>query len=460
MSSNIKLWIKKIIFGFSLFANYVSNGKYDMSKPSIILGKENIYDSKVLLSLIDRLFINTGKIIKSGYTNKIVNKNCNHIVFCLTGLLDPTKKSHSYVYYLWAKMYLEADPKNKVTFFITNEHIYLKYLLTGKKNIESEYFEDFKNLKYETNDERFNYVCLKTSTFDIACNIKKASEQIMDLNPTHLVYFSGAKCDSPFIRKVLFNFVPIIYHITISKHLLPSYAHLMIVPKGRPHWYSKNLPVLDIDNYFYGQKEDIPIDIDKNEQIIESFNNSSKPVVIATILGGKRILNTISSYSVHELNILLDFIDKNNIVWYFIGVEDETGFIKLSERINALITSKKIIIIKFKSAIEEFLKKVDIYSSLPKLIGGCGVAISALNNKAVLICDGNSDVSWILENRFIYDDFETYFQNLQILTNDAEKRVDTMIAQNLYLNKFSEKDKYERTSQKLKKATDIYLKNS
>jgi hypothetical protein len=105
------------------------------------------------------------------------------------------------------------------------------------------------------------------------------------------------------------------------------------------------------------------------------------------------------------------------------------------------------------------LKDVDVYSSIPRLIGGSGVALTALNNKTALICDSFSDVARILEEKYIFDDFHFYFKNLEELTNNTEKRFETMISQNLYLNRYSEKEVYEITSKKLKKATALFYKH-
>jgi hypothetical protein len=142
-----------------------------------------------------------------------------------------------------------------------------------------------------------------------------------------------------------------------------------------------------------------------------------------------------------------------------IGLESERGLFVLSDKLSALIESKKIVILKFKTSIDEFLVDVDIYCHLPKLIGGGGIALTALNKKTVLICDSSSDVARILEDKYIYDDFQAYFKNLEELTNNTEKRVETMIAQNLYINRYSEKEVYEITSKKLKKATALFYKH-
>jgi hypothetical protein len=99
------------------------------------------------------------------------------------------------------------------------------------------------------------------------------------------------------------------------------------------------------------------------------------------------------------------------------------------------------------------LKNVDVYSSIPRLIGGSGVALTAL------ICDSFSDVARILEEKYIFDDFHFYFKNLEELTNNTEKRIDTMIAQNLYLNRYSEKEVQEITSKKLICAKKIFYKH-
>jgi hypothetical protein len=460
MLLKIKLLAKKIFFGFSLLHYYFFKENSTLIKSSKYLGQRKIYESKLFLSMIDKLFVNTNQFSHLGHKKINQKQNKNHVVICLTGLLDPKKKSHSWLYYLWAKMYLEADNNNKVTFFITNEHIYLKYFLKKESSIEKEYFQDFQDLKHDCNDNRFNYHALETSTTNFEINIKKACKQILNLNPTHLVFFSGWNCDSPFVRKILFNLKPIVYHITQDTHQIPTYAHLMIVPRFKKQWYSKkSIPVLDIDSYYWGKKENIPLNIHENKHTINKFKKHHKPVVIATILGGKRILNTLSKYSTNELNIFIDFINNNNVVWYLIGLDSERGLFILSDKLRALIESKKIVILKYKTSIDEFLVDVDIYCHLPKLIGGGGSALTALNKKTVLICDSSSDVARILEDKYIYDNFQAYFKNLEELTNNTEKRVETMIAQNLYLNRYSENEVYEITSKKMKKATALFYKH-
>ena len=460
MLFKIKVPIKKLLFGLSLLSYYFFKRNLSLINSSNILGQRNIYESKLLLYIIDKLFINTNQFSYLGY-KKIDQKNDkNHVIICLTGLLDPKKKTHARLYYAWARRYLEANDNNRVTFFITNEHIYLKYFLKKELSIEKEYFQDFKNLKYDTNDNRFNYSALETSTNDLAINIKKACKQILNLNPTHLVFFSGWNCDSPFVRKILFNLKPTIFNMTQDTHQIPTYAHLMIVPRFKKHWYSKsNLPVFDIDNYYFGKKENIPSNIYDNKHLINNFKKQNVPVVIATILGGKRIINALSNYSMNEMNIFLDFINNNNVIWYLIGFESKRELLNLSDKFSTLIESKKIVILKFKTSIDEFLIDVDIYCHLPKLIGGGGVASKALNKKTVLICDSSSDVARRLQDKYIYDDFKAYFKKLEELTNNTEKRVETMIAQNLYLNRYSEKDVYEITSKKLKKATALFYKH-
>jgi hypothetical protein len=460
MLSKSKLLAKKIFFGFSLLNYYFFKENSALIKASNILGQRKIYESKLFLLIIDKLFIQTSQFTNLQYLEINKKKDKNHIIICLTGLLDPKKKSNASLYYLWAKLYLEADINNRVTFFITNEHIYFKHFLRKQSSIEKEYFEEFKNLKYGTNNISFNYYSLETSTNDLAINIKKACKQILNLNPTQIIFFSGWNCDSPFVRKILFNLVPVIYHITHDSHQIPTYAHLMLVARGKEKWSIKSdLPVLDIDNYFMGNQKNIPSNIYDNKLIFEKFKNYEKPVVIATILGGKRIINTISNYSTEELNIFINFIENNKIVWYLIGLESERGLVKLSERINVLIKKEKIIVLKFKTSVEEFLLDVDIYSSIPKLVGGSGVALAALNKKTVLICDSSSDVARILEDKYIYDDFQVYFKNLEELTKNTVKRVETMIAQNLYLNRYSENEVYEITSKKMKKATALFYKH-
>jgi hypothetical protein len=459
MLFKIKVPIKKLLFGLSLLNYYFFKRNLSLINSSNILGQRNIYESKLLLYIIDKLFINTNQFSYLGY-KKIDQKNDkNHVIICLTGLLDPKKKSHARLYYAWARRYLEANDNNRVTFFITNEHIYLKYFLKKESSIEKEYFQDFKNLKYDTNDNRFNYSALETSTNDLAINIKKACKQILNLNPTHLIFFSGWNCDSPFVRKIIFNFKPIIYHMTQDTHQKPTYAHLMIAAKGKKHWHSKkSVPVLDIDDYYLGRKENIPLDIFKNEDTISKFKKQDLPVIIATILEGNRIVNTINSYSTSELNIFIDFIKNNNVIWYLIGLQSEKVS-NLSIKFAALVESKKIVMLKFKISIDEFLLGVDIYCHLPKLIGGGGISSKALKRKAVLICDSNSDAARKLEDKYIYDDFQIYFQKLEELTNNTKKRVETMISQNLYLNRYSEKEVYEITSNKLRTAKTIFYKH-
>jgi len=460
MLLKIKLFTKKIFFGFSLLSFYFFKKKKALVKSSNILGQRNIYESKLLFTIIDKLFINTNQFLYLGYKKTDQKHETNHIVICLTGLLDPIKKSNSRLYYLWAKMYLEADNHNKVTFFITNEHIYFKHFLGGQASIDKEILKIFKTLKFETNDNRFNYNALDTPTNNLEINTKRACNQILNLNPTHLVFFSGWNCDSPFVRKILFNLKPTIFNMTQDTHQIPTYAHLMIVPRFKKHWYSKsNLPVFDIDNYYFGKKENIPSNIYDNKHLINNFKKQNVPVVIATILGGKRIINALSNYSMNEMNIFLDFINNNNVIWYLIGFESKRELLNLSDKFSTLIESKKIVILKFKTSIDEFLIDVDIYCHLPKLIGGGGVASKALNKKTVLICDSSSDVARRLQDKYIYDDFKAYFKKLEELTNNTEKRVETMIAQNLYLNRYSEKDVYEITSKKLKKATALFYKH-
>jgi hypothetical protein len=457
MLLKIKLFVKKIFFGSSLFFCYFFDRRTTLIKTFSILGQRNIYESKLLLSIIDKLFIHTKQFSYQGTNSATEIVDNSHIIICLTGLLDPKKKSNSWLFYEWAKNYLEANSQNRVTFFVTNEHVYLKEFLKNEPSIVNEYFEDFKNLKYKTNDSRFNYQVIKTSSNDLAVNIQKACEQILDLNPTHLVFFSGWNCDSPLVRKTLFNFKPIIYHITQGTHQIPSFAHLMIVSRGKKVWYIKrNLPVMDVDNYYLRKKENIPLKLYENIEIVHKFKENDEAVVIATILGGKRILNGLSRYSRKELNIFIDFIENNNVVWYLIGVDNENALRGLSKELNVLIERNKIVVLKFKTSIDEFLVDVDIYCHLPLFVGGGGIASMALRNKTVLICDSYSDVARRLEDQYIFDDFKVFFKNLEELTNSVEKRLETMVSQNLYLNKYSEKEVNCKTKIKLENARTIF----
>ena len=45
---------------------------------------------------------------------------------------------------------------------------------------------------------------------------------------------------------------------------------------------------------------------------------------------------------------------------------------------------------------------------------------------------------------------------MEKLTKNVEKRVETMISQNLYLNRYSEKEVYKKTGKKLESAKIIF----
>ena len=110
---------------------------------------------------------------------------------------------------------------------------------------------------------------------------------------------------------------PVLFTFTQYSHNLPKNAHVVLTARDIFKRTSKEkIPNISFRKFQYPYWPGLPADllIKKNKNI---------KVKIATILSGDRIQNTLESYSKVMTNIYCDFLEKNNVEWYLIGVENQ-----------------------------------------------------------------------------------------------------------------------------------------
>lgn len=458
-SRSLKLFIKKIFFVINVVILYFFKYDFNLKKSTQILDLRSLYESSFLSNILDKLFFKTNRtqlrISKYKGSSSKKTKDSNHIIICLTNILNPKTKSHASLYLIWANLYLNANKNNKVTFFITNENKYLNYFLTSEYDSKELYYEQFKSL---VQNSHINLKILEPDSYSIKENISKACEQILQLKPTHVVFFSGWNCDSPYVRKILFKIKPVLFHFTQDVHSIPKFAHLAIMRnENKLNLYKRdNIPKIEIGNYYFGKKENISESLYDNQTYIDKFKEDKhRPVRIATILSN-RIEKTLVNYTKDELKIYLDFIENNNVIWYLVGIEDNKKIENLGDRFNYLRDINKIIIHRFIDDLDGFLKDLDILCFIPGLLGGSGVAQPALTYKTFLFCSPLSDVASFIEKKYVCEGFHDFFNNLKKYVSDVDLRVKAMISQNLYLNRYSQYEINKMTSNKLMKSQEIY----
>ena len=130
---------------------------------------------------------------------------------------------------------------------------------------------------------------------------------------------------------------------------------------------------------------------------VGNFRKNENDFVLATVIGGGRLLKSFKLLSVDEIKMLEDlFSSYPSLTWILVGEPDFSGIISISEKFEGLEKEGRILGISHIKEIRSFFQNVDMVFNMPdEAGGGQGVAAAIFEGASALIPSQSDSASYV-----------------------------------------------------------------
>lgn len=354
-----------------------------------------------------------------------INKNKNKKICIVAGLFQHSPKAlHAQLVKNYAESLLDHDKECQVVVVNTNEIPFkildfnFKYFRMEEKIlkvIDELYFPMTK--KYSNRFEFFNLRPKLEYHQDMSYVIKVISQ----INPDILMFYGSPEHNESYlIRKIFYNYRPTIYFFSQLNNRVDEDNDIYFARSKSPL-----VGKYDRNKVIYAPN---PIGKDYSNEIHEQYiiakPKNNDDVYLISVLSGDRLYHSIKNIPSEYLQKIFDILEKGNIKWFFVGVENKDLFYELDGRFKAFEEKSKIIFIKMEKNLLGLLELCDIFVHFPNITGGGGGVTMAVAKKLVVLNSYYNDGAVSLPENLLFDknDFEGFFNLLMNVIVDSSIR--------------------------------------
>ncbi|MBT2787314.1 MULTISPECIES: hypothetical protein [unclassified Halomonas] len=346
--------------------------------------------------------------------NRISFKEDGNEIFLFAPHLLPTEiSSHKFLYLAWVQRLHRIFPNKKIRFFITHEggHSNPEF----NKNFFDEHLTELERNKFSIQA----FPRYLTDLIDYSYWVSHA----IDKKPYFSLFFETVETvKNNHVIKFVREEGPV-----MSVHCSPK------------------LPINDlVDITFVGQEarthennnaKFLPVIIDEKRDFNFNFiipSKNKKRKIVVTAFTNKRIIKNLKKNEI-LIDKIINFLQKNEVEWHFIGHETKEDYFELDRRFLTL--EEKLLFLPITNQLSEHFSQSDVYAYLPGFHGGDSGTRMAVEQKIPCLAMKDEAGGYIkyATHQHACDSIDEYFEKLEILLEDKNYSNKVISDQSHYL---------------------------